>query len=273
MSGPDDPAGEPGHIPPEPFTAGERASGSFRDQCPEDIRDVPAWALTEAQEARRAELHAAAAEYGGQATGSSRSGTSMNTASALPEGLRVPVAPASTRARRAGRRATTEPEWWRELAEGEAPGHLVPAGQHRHRAGVTRLRPGPGPGQRRRHHPGADPGAARQGLGDARDRDRQDRLGRPSLLLPPARGQAGRQPEVPPGTGHQGPSAAWWSPRRRSPARGRTASSTSTTEAAPPPVAARRDRRGREAAARRAQQDLSRGDPDRAGSGPTARPP
>ena len=120
MSGPDDPAGEPGHIPPEPFTAGERASGSFRDQCPEDIRDVPAWALTEAQEARRAELHAQAAEYG-------RAGYRVFPLWHVNE-HRQCCCPKSFECTRAGKhpreegwqkRATTEPEWWRELAEGE----------------------------------------------------------------------------------------------------------------------------------------------------------
>ena len=89
-------------------------------------------------------------------TRSSRCTTWRPTATA--PAARAPAARprASTRRRRAGRSPPPPTRSggarWRRR---DQPGRLVPEGQHRHRPG-GHLRPGRGPGQRRRRHPAAD---------------------------------------------------------------------------------------------------------------------
>jgi putative DNA primase/helicase len=102
----DTPAGQPGTLGPLEYA--------------DDIRDVPGWELTEAQEARRAELEAAALEYG-------RAGFEVIPLWHVDEHGQC-CCPKSFECTRAGKhpreegwqkRATTDPSWWRELAEGE----------------------------------------------------------------------------------------------------------------------------------------------------------
>ena len=113
------PAGQPGGGKPQP--------ASFADQYADVVIDVPWWHLTEAQEARRAELEAAALEYG-------RAGYRVIPLWHVDE-LGQCYCPKVLDCDRAGKHpreqgwkdlATTEPPWWRQPAEGMERGAWYP---------------------------------------------------------------------------------------------------------------------------------------------------
>ena len=99
-----------------PFTVGGRAFEFADNFC----GDIPWWELTPAEEARRAELHAAAQEYG-------RAGYKViplyhveaNGDCACHKGARCPSKGKHPRDKGWQESATTDPQWWRPLADGE----------------------------------------------------------------------------------------------------------------------------------------------------------
>ena len=99
-----------------PFTVGGRAFEFADNFC----GDIPWWELTPAEEARRAELHAAAQEYG-------RAGYKViplyhveaNGDCACHKGARCPSKGKHPRDKGWQESATTDPQWWRPLAGGE----------------------------------------------------------------------------------------------------------------------------------------------------------
>jgi hypothetical protein len=101
--------------------------GSFASLYADDVRDYPWWHLTEADEARRAGLEAAALEYG-------RAGYRVIPLWHVDEHGQC-CCPKAWECDRAGKHpvergwkdlATTDPPWWRQPAEGMEQGSWYP---------------------------------------------------------------------------------------------------------------------------------------------------